>query len=85
MNEVIIDCRGFVPRTDLHKALANALQFPDWYGNNLDALHDMLTDIHQDTTLVLLHFDKEGPENRGFLRVLEDSQRDNPCLHILFE
>lgn len=84
MREVTIDCRGFVPRSDLHKALADALLFPDWYGNNLDALHDMLTDIHQNTTLVLLHFDKEDPDNRGFLRVLEDSQRENPCLQVIF-
>ena len=45
MKEITIDCRGFVPRSDLHKAFADALSFPDHYGNNLDALHDCLTEI----------------------------------------
>ena len=34
--------------TDLDAALTqigNALGFPDWYGHNLDALHDCLTDF----------------------------------------
>ena len=39
MKEVTLDCRGFVPRSELHKAFAGALSFPDHYGNNLDALH----------------------------------------------
>ena len=42
MKEITIDCRGCVPRSELHKALADALSFPDWYGRNLSALHDML-------------------------------------------
>ena len=42
MKDITIDCQGFVPRSDLHKAFAEALSFPDHYGNNLDALHDCL-------------------------------------------
>ena len=45
MKEITIDCRGFVPRSDLHRAFADALDFPDHYGNNLDALYDCLTEI----------------------------------------
>jgi len=85
MKEIILDCAGFVPRTDLHKALANALAFPDWYGRNLDALHDMLTSIRTDTTLILHNFNIEDPENEGFRMVLEDSQEENKHLTILFE
>lgn len=84
MREITIDCRGFVPRNDLHKALADALSFPDWYGRNLDALHDVLTDIRTDTTLILQNFDLTDPENEGFRLVLEDSMEDNPHLTVLF-
>ena len=42
MKEVTLDCRGFVPRSEVHKVFADALSFPDHYGNNLDALHDCL-------------------------------------------
>ena len=36
--------------------LAECLQFPDWFGHNLDALHDCLTDLswHDATGWVLL-------------------------------
>lgn len=30
---------------DLHAELKEAFEFPDYYGGNLDALHDCLTDI----------------------------------------
>ncbi len=84
MREIVIDCKGFLPRTDLHKALADALSFPDWYGRNLDALHDLLTSIRTDTTLILQNFDKEDPNNEGFLCVLQDSQEENKHLTVLF-
>ena len=29
----------------MHRALADLLDFPDYYGNNLDALNDCLTDF----------------------------------------
>ena len=56
MKNITIDCRGFVPRSDLHKAFADALAFPDHYGNNLDALHDCLTDISEDTRIHLVNW-----------------------------
>ncbi len=31
--------------TDFYKNIATALQFPDYFGNNLDALNDMLLDL----------------------------------------
>ena len=45
MKQITLDCRGFVPRSELHRVLAEALSFPDHYGNNLDALHDCLTEM----------------------------------------
>ena len=33
----------FTDETDLHHYLADALDLPKWYGNNLDALYDCLS------------------------------------------
>jgi len=85
MKEITIDCRGVLSREETHRALAQALSFPDHYGRNLDALHDQLTAIRQDTTLVLENFRRDAPENRGFLRVFSDSMEENPHLTVLFE
>lgn len=40
----------------MHRLFAKALQFPDWYGNNLDALYDLLTDLEEPTHVVLRNY-----------------------------
>lgn len=89
MKEVTLDCRGFLPRSELHKAFASALSFPDHYGNNLDALHDCLTSLPHQIRLVLLHWDAAeeglGQYAQALKQVLEDSEKENPRLHIFFE
>ena len=32
-------------REQLHDALSEALELPEWYGRSLDALYDCLTDL----------------------------------------
>ena len=53
MRQIEIDGNAIFTSPDLHKALAEALSFPEYYGNNLDALYDCLTEIDQDTLLIL--------------------------------
>lgn len=53
MKTVTIDCAGIDSREAFHRALAKALDFPDYYGNNLDALFDCLTEDFTDRELVL--------------------------------
>lgn len=88
MKEATLDCRGFVPRSELHKAFAQALSFPDHYGNNLDALHDCLTAISEETRITLTCWaaaeDGLGRYAQALKRVLEDSEKENPQLHIFF-
>ena len=45
MKDTVIDCSRIHTKEDLHRIFREALCFPDWYGNNLDALHDCLTEI----------------------------------------
>ena len=56
MKTVTIDCAPIKTAKDFHRELAQALEFEDYYGNNLDALFDCLTDIHQEQELVLLNW-----------------------------
>ncbi len=53
MKEIIIDGSAIFTSPDLHEVLANALSFPDYYGKNLDALYDCLTEIGEDIHLEL--------------------------------
>ena len=71
---------------EFHADLAGKLEFPPYYGRNLDALHDCLTDISCDTTLVFfdaeLFAQKAGPKGQSLLRVLEDAEEENR--HFVF-
>ncbi|MBQ5991933.1 MAG: barstar family protein [Clostridia bacterium] len=42
---------------ETHTYLAKALRFPDYYGRNLDALHDCLTDLSRSVWIVLINGD----------------------------
>lgn len=57
---VEVDCSGLRDRKAVLGAIGRALGFADWYGANLDALYDCLTDLPRERRapgwlLVLLH------------------------------
>ena len=81
MKRVIIDCAAIPDKVAMHRALAEALAFPDYYGNNLDALYDCLSDIREETSLTLLHFTDMGNFRAGFQAVLEEVEQEN--LHLI--
>ena len=89
MKEITIDCRGFVPRSDLHRAFADALAFPDHYGNNLDALHVCLTDISEETRIFLVNWadaeERLGSYARSAKRAILDAAIENQNLAIIFD
>lgn len=58
MKQITLDCQSILTATALHDALAEALTFPEYYGKNLDALFDCLTEICEDTELILLNWHK---------------------------
>ncbi len=67
-----------------HRDLARALRFPDYYGHNLDALHDCLTELG-DTQLVIEDCAVAGEKMEkwpAFLAVFFDSAAENPRLDI---
>ena len=89
MKDITIDCRGFVPRSDLHKAFADALSFPNHYGNNLDALHDCLTNISGTTQIRLLHWEAAeeslGNYAHSAKRAILDAALQNTNLAVIFD
>lgn len=83
MRRIVLDCTPVSQRSALHAALAKALQLPDYYGSNLDALHDCLTDIAAETQLVLTHTDAlPSHVLHGLERVFADSSAENPAFQF---
>ncbi|MBQ7939848.1 MAG: barstar family protein [Clostridia bacterium] len=65
-----------------HDALAEAFGFPAYYGRNLDALHDCLGDIGEDTAVIVTDMGSADENGRRILTVLWDSARENPHLSL---
>ena len=87
MNKVIVKAADISSGDEFHKFIANALKLPDYYGGNLDALHDCLTDITEKTAIEIddlpLFKANLGKYADRILRVIKDSARENEC--IVFE
>ena len=71
----------------LHAALARQLDFPAWYGGNLDALYDLLSASKERTAVVLLGSRglaaQLGPDLDRLLAVLEDLNRATGRVRVL--
>ena len=85
MKEIHIDCRNLDSPRQLHDILSRELSFPAWYRPNLDALHDCLTSICEDTYLYVSNFSALSPTFRGFYLVLQDAEDENPHFYITFQ
>ena len=59
---VILDARKLGNRDTAHAYLKKVFSFPDYYGNNLDALHDCLTELpfSSNLTVHFLHAEDAG-------------------------
>lgn len=85
MKQVTIDCSAITDRAAMHSALAEALSFPGWYGRNLDALYDCLTELGEATELILTDWDPTTAWADAFAEVFEEAAGDNPCLVITMQ
>ena len=82
MKYVVLNCEELYERRRAHRYLAKTLEFPDYYGKNLDALFDCLTEL-SDCTIVLKGADvlrQAGGYGVRVLQVLEEAAQANPHL-----
>lgn len=68
---------------------AEVLRFPEWFGQNLDALSDSLRDFHGPPGGVTLIWDRIRPLRRAhptgyesLLAVLDDASEERPDLEV---
>ena len=72
----------FSKKEELHSYLKKKMKFPDYYGENLDALFDCLTDISTDTA-VDIKYDADNELQRAVLAVFSDAVSQNTHLAII--
>ena len=85
----VIDGGSMDSREALHRTLAAGLHFPDWYGGNLDALHDCLTEITEPMELVIRNSRALAEALGGYVlplrRVLADCAEENGLFSVVWE
>ena len=88
MKEVNLRGGELCSMAEIHRAFAETLRFPDWYGGNLDALYDLLTAESEEVRIVLweeeLLRDALGARYRALRRVLTDSAEENDRISLVF-
>ena len=85
--KVIIECEKLTERRKAHRYLAKSFEFPDYYGGNLDALFDCMTELTDCT--VTLRGAEELRESGGYgariLMVMAKAEEANPTLNLEIE
>jgi len=87
---VLLNGFQITDRAQLHLQLARVLELPEWYGGNLDALLDCLSDPCPPTVLQILGMDGlEGALGADYAdslrRVLTRAHRENPSFRALWD
>lgn len=89
MKNIVLDLRNFEEKVSLHRYLKEQMDFPFYYGANLDALHDMLTSETQDLSVTIILPQQPKGIMMDYLprlrRVFEDSVLENYHIHVCFE
>lgn len=84
MRTIRLDCRQMEDRERLHAYLAQTLEFPFWYGRNLDALFDLLCDLLP-VRLIFDHTEVLETYGQAALETFRDAAKSNPGLELVFE
>lgn len=53
MKTIILNGCDIISMSDIHNIFAEELDFPEWYGRNLDALYDCLGDVCEEVEIVI--------------------------------
>lgn len=87
MKKLNLEEQSFSKEQEVHVFLKACLGFPNYYGNNLDALYDMLSELSEQVTVC---FCFRGTEEKGgilqkFLPVFLEACEENPWLQVVVE
>jgi ribonuclease inhibitor len=83
MREVVFDSSHVERLDQLHSELSRSLDFPDYYGANLDALYDCLSgDIALPLRIIWKNYNitrlKLGKDAEKVLKVMKDFAKEEP-------
>ncbi len=86
--EYLIDLSGVTTKEALHEAIGKSLPLPEYYGNNLDALFDVLSSLPEPCTILFANVSEAKEAIPHYIerlqRMCRDVQWENRGLQVLF-
>ena len=83
MKQITLDGKRLGNADQVHDYLKEVFEFPEYYGKNLDALHDCLTDL-EDVEITITAPDEDGAIFQKMLRIFKAANRENEGLKVNF-
>ena len=86
---VILEGQAMTDRVSAHSHLAERLELPTYYGRNLDALYDVLTEIGEETEIILTDpaavVEQMGKYGEALLATMQEAAEENPRLIVTLQ
>ena len=83
MKQITLDGNILADIAQVHDYIKEMLDFPEYYGKNLDALFDCLTDL-DNVEITITAPEEDGAIFQKVLRVFKAADRENERLKINF-
>lgn len=83
MKQITLDGNRLGDASQVHDYLKEVFEFPEYYGKNLDALYDCLTDL-EDVEITITAPDEDGAIFQKMLRIFKAANRENEGLKVNF-
>ena len=85
MKEIILDFKKFMTVKGAHRYIEREMDFPGYYGRNLDALYDCLTDISEQVKVKIINCDMLDHTDNSIVNVFWDAAEENELLEVEVE
>jgi ribonuclease inhibitor len=86
MDEIFLDCNKMTSKSEAHEYIKEMLDLPDHYGNNLDALWDILSTKSKMTSIFLLHeeklYENLGEYGKKLIDTFEEAAQSNGSIQF---
>lgn len=80
MKKITLDFENISNKEEMHQYLAEKFEFPDYYGGNLDALFECLTDIAEPTAVNIINALNDYDEQ--IINVITSAEEENDNLAV---
>ena len=85
---VLLNLSGVSSKAEFYERIQEAMEVPDYFGNNLDALYDILTEISSETIIRVTGMDRVTSEMEDYMKkfreLCEDVCEENECVKFIY-